>query len=63
MNKPITIMPLNEFHMDHKVRMQSTDLDLLKSASFEDASFHNEFVQNFLDHQSWENISTSMYAP
>ena len=40
-------MPLNEFHMDHKVRMQSTDLDLLKSASFEDASFHNELCAKF----------------
>ena len=52
MNKPITIMPLNEFHMDHKVRIQSTDLDLLKSAGFEDASFSQRIVQNFLDHQS-----------
>ena len=47
MNKPITIMPLNDFFMDHKVRMQSTDLDLLKSASFEDASFRNELCAKF----------------
>jgi len=47
MNKPITIMPLNDFFMDHKVRMQSSDLDLLKSASFEDASFHNELCAKF----------------
>ena len=47
MNKPITIMPLNDFFMDHKVRMQSTELDLLKSASFEDASFRNELSAKF----------------
>ena len=47
MDKPITIMPLNDFFMDHKVRMQSTDLDLLKSASFEDASFRNELCAKF----------------
>ena len=47
MNRPITIMELNEFYMDHKVRMQSTDLDLLKSASFEDASFRNELSAKF----------------
>ena len=47
MNKPITIMPLNDFFMDHKVRMQSTDLDLLKAAGFEDASFHNELCAKF----------------
>ena len=47
MNKPITSMPLNDFFMDHKVRMQSTDLDLLKAAGFEDASFHNELCAKF----------------
>ena len=47
MDKPITIMPLNDFFMDHKVRMQSTDLDLLKAAGFEDASFHNELCAKF----------------
>ena len=46
MNKPITIMPLNEFHMDHKVRMQSTDLDLLKSASF-GIAFTTVCTENF----------------
>jgi len=47
MNKPITIMELNEFYMDHKTNIQSTDLDLLKSASFEDASFRNELCAKF----------------
>ena len=42
MNKPITIMPLNDFFMIHKTNIQSTELDLLKCAGFEDASFYNE---------------------
>ena len=40
-------MELNEFYMDHKTNIQSTDLDLLKSASFEDASFRNELCAKF----------------
>ncbi len=47
MNKPITIMPLNNVHMDQKVRMQSTDLDLLKSASFEDNSWGDDECPSF----------------
>lgn len=47
MNKPITIMELNEFYIDHKTNMQSTDLDLLKCAGFEDASFRNELCAKF----------------
>lgn len=47
MNKPITIMELNEFYMDHKTNIQSTELDLLKCAGFEDASFRNELSAKF----------------
>ena len=47
MNKPITIMELNEFYMDHKTNIQSTELDLLKCAGFEDASFRNELCAKF----------------
>ena len=47
MNKPITIMPLNDFFMIHKTNIQSTELDLLKSAGFEDASFYNELCAKF----------------
>ena len=47
MNKPITIMPLNDFFMDHKTNIQSTELDLLKCAGFEDASFRNELSAKF----------------
>ena len=47
MNKPITIMELNEFYMDHKTNIQSTELDLLKCAGFEDSSFRNELCAKF----------------
>jgi hypothetical protein len=47
MNKPITIMELNEFYIDHKTNIQSTELDLLKCAGFEDASFRNELCAKF----------------
>lgn len=47
MNKPITIMELNEFYMDHKTNIRSTELDLLKCAGFEDSSFHNELCAKF----------------
>ena len=47
MNKPITIMELNEFYMDHKTNIQSIELDLLKCAGFEDASFRNELSAKF----------------
>ena len=47
MNKPITIMELNKFYMDHKTNIQSIELDLLKCAGFEDASFRNELCAKF----------------
>ena len=47
MNKPITIMELNDFFMDQKTNIQSTDLDLLKCAGFEDTSFRNELSAKF----------------
>jgi hypothetical protein len=47
MNKPITIMELNDFFMDHKTNIQSTELDLLKCAGFEDTSFRNELSAKF----------------
>ena len=47
MNRPITIMPLNDVHMDQKVRMNSTELDLLKSASFEDSSWKDDECPSF----------------
>ena len=46
-NKPITIMPLNDVHMDQKVRMNSTELDLLKCASFEDNSWGDDECPSF----------------
>jgi hypothetical protein len=47
MNKPITIMELNDFFMNHKTNIQSTELDLLKCAGFEDSSFRNELCAKF----------------
>ena len=47
MNRPITIMELNDVHMDQKERMQSKDLDLLKSASFEDNSWGDDECPSF----------------
>jgi len=47
MNKPITIMELNDFFMDQKTNIQSTELDLLKCAGFEDTSFRNELCAKF----------------
>tara|TARA_R100000773_G_C4185159_1_gene93252 strand:+ start:225 stop:602 length:378 start_codon:yes stop_codon:yes gene_type:complete len=47
MNEPITIMPLNDVHMDHKIRMLSTDLDLLKAAGFEDVSWKDDECSSF----------------
>ena len=40
-------MPLNDFFMDHKTNIQSTELDLLKCAGFEDSSFYNELSAKF----------------
>ena len=46
-------MPLNDVHMDQKVRMNSTELDLLKCASFEDSSWKDDECPSFHRYSSY----------
>ena len=62
MNEPITIMELNDVNVEQKLCIDSTDLDLLKAAGFEDESWEDDECPSFHRNSKYdEEKSYAMY--
>ena len=60
MNEPITIMELNDVNVEQKLCIDSTDLDLLKAAGFEDESWEDDECPSF--HRNSKYDKEKFYA-